>query len=144
MAANPLEGSAALIKKLKDMGALDDGKALRAAVKAGMKPVLQTARLLAPASEKAHKTYKGDTVEPGFGRKSLHIVTITDKTKQTATAMVGPTKRAFYMTQFVERGTSRMPAHPFLRPALFLNQDTSQAAVVKSLREYLEKVAAKP
>jgi HK97 gp10 family phage protein len=53
-----------------------------------------------------------------------------------ARADVGPTKRAFYAA-FVERGTSRMPAQPWLRPAFEASISNATEAVGRALRKWL-------
>lgn len=137
-----LKGTAELVAKLRDLKSLDDGKALRAAVRAGMRPALLSARVKIPVSKKPHKVYTGETVEPGFAKKSLRIITTTSPDKQKATALMGPRKKAFYATSFVEIGTSRAPAHPWIRPAFYSTQDAQKRALADKLRAYVEKVAA--
>lgn len=138
-----LQGVASLILQLREMGAMDDGKAIRRAVRAGMKPALSIARITIPVSKKPHKTYKGNTVQPGFARDSLRIVTTLSPDKQMATALLGPRKEAFYATTFVELGTSRAAPHPWLRPSFYSTQNDQKAAIKASLEAYLKRVAKK-
>jgi hypothetical protein len=65
MAVNLLEGSAELIAKLREIGALDNGKVVSAAVRYAMEPVKKTAQYLAPVSKRPHQVYTGETVDPG-------------------------------------------------------------------------------
>jgi HK97 gp10 family phage protein len=139
-----LQGVSALIQKLKDLSLLDDGKALRAAVRAGMKPALKSAQERAPQSARSHKVYTGEKVEPGFLKANLRVVTTLSADKQQAVALLGPRKKAYYGTQFVEIGTSRAPAHPWLRPAFYAKQEEEKTALADSLRAYLAKRAAQP
>lgn len=53
---------------------------------------------------------------------------------------VGPGKEAFYGI-FVEKGTSKQAAHPFLRPALRTKKEQVKATVGGIVRKGLEKVA---
>jgi HK97 gp10 family phage protein len=51
-------------------------------------------------------------------------------------------KDAFY-ARFVEFGTVKMPASPFIRPALENNVKTATDAIAKRLKQRLDKVRAK-
>jgi HK97 gp10 family phage protein len=139
-----LQGVSALIQKLQDLSLLDEGKALRAAVRAGMKPALQAAQNRAPVSEKPHKVYTGETVQPGFLKANIAMATHVSADKQQAYALMGPRKKAFYGSLFVELGTSRAPAHPWLRPAFYATQEEQKEALAAALRAYLEKRAGQP
>ncbi len=136
-----LKGTAQLIAKLRDIGQLDDGKALRAGVRAGMRPALVAARTKAPVSKKPHKVYTGETVQPGFAKKSLRTITTLSSDKQKATALMSVRKKAFYAVSFVEIGTSRAPPHPWLRPAFYQTQEAQKEALKAKLAAYLKKVA---
>lgn len=139
--ASALEGVAELTRKLDALGKLEEGKALRAAVRAGIKPATERAKAMAPVGEVAHKTYKGRLVAPGFLRRSIRSVTKLSKDKQKATALLGVRAEAFYGVQFVELGTSRMPASPWLRPAFEATQTEQQKALAASLKKSVEKAA---
>jgi HK97 gp10 family phage protein len=62
------------------------------------------------------------------------VAEIRSKSRDRAEISVGPGKEAFY-GMFVEMGTSKMAAQPFLRPAL----DESRAEVEASVRDELRK-----
>lgn len=140
-----LKGVSTLLAQLRDLKSLDDGKALRSGVRAGMRPALLAARTNIPISGKPYKlakAYGSELVQPGFARKALRVITTVSPDKQQATALLGVRKRAFFAVQFVERGTSRMPAHPWLRSAFYSTQEAQKQALADKLRAYLEKVAA--
>jgi HK97 gp10 family phage protein len=137
-----LKGVAALITKLQDIGALDDGKALRAGVRAGMRPALLAAREKIPVSRKPHRVYTGEIVQPGFAKSTLRIITTVSPDKQQATALMSVRKKAFYATSFVELGTSRASPQPWLRPAFYSTQEAIKQALADKLAAYLAKVQA--
>ncbi len=140
-----LKGVAALTAQLRDIGTLDTGKALRAGVRAGMRPALLAARAKIPVGKKAHrlaKSYGSERVEPGFAKKSIRTITTLSPDKQKSTAILGVRKRAFYAVNFVEIGTSKMAAEPWLRPAFYSTQEAQKQALKDKLKAYLEKVAA--
>ena len=138
-----LEGVAELTRKLDALGKLEDGKALRAAVRAGIKPAEKKAKALIPVGIDAHKTYKGRLVAPGFARRSIRSITKLDRSKQKASAALGVRQEAFYAVQFVEIGTARQAAQPWLRPAFDSTLSQQQQAMADSLRKSIEKAAKK-
>jgi HK97 gp10 family phage protein len=140
-----LQGVAELIAKLRDVKSLDDGKALRAAVRAGMRPALLAARANIPISAKPYKlakTYGGGAVQPGYAQKAIRFITTVSQDKQQASAIMGVRKSAFFATTFVELGTSKMSAHPWLRPAFYSTQEAQKQALADKLGAYLAKVSA--
>lgn len=142
MADSALAGAADAIKKLQALGALDNGKIMLGAVRAGMTEVLAPARDAAPVGTRMHRTYKGRLVAPGYAKSTLHVV-VTSKTKsgRPAAALLSTSKEGYYAPQFIERGTSRRAATPWLVPAFFSSQDSQKEAVVAYLRKRLEKIA---
>lgn len=90
--------------------------ALRQAAVAGARVVHEEVKVRAPVSAKAYER-KGAKIYPGFLRD--HIIIAYDKELSVpgriASYIVTWTKEAFY-GRFVEHGTSKMSAKPFLRP----------------------------
>lgn len=139
---NHLVGVKELERQLDALGAKVKGKALRAAVRAAVKPALNQAKINIPVGDVAHRTYKGRLVAPGFAKRSLRIVARLSKTGEQASAAVGVRKEAFYVVQFHEEyGTARMPAKPWLRPAFESTLDQQKAALADSLRKSILKAA---
>jgi HK97 gp10 family phage protein len=139
--ASELIGVAALTKKLRELGLLEDGKAIRRSVAAGGRVVVARAKALIPKGVDAHRTYRGRLVAPGFASRSIRSITTLTKDKQKAAAMIGVRNEAFYAVQFVELGTSKMAKQPWLRPAFESTLDAQQQAVADSLRKTIVKVA---
>lgn len=139
-AASELEGVPDVLRQLQAAGRLEDGKALRAAVRAGAKPVVVRAQATIPQGSRMHKTYKGRLVAPGFAMRSVSAQVIVSKDKQMAAALIGVKGEAFYATLFVERGTSKMPAHPWLEPAFEGTQREQLTAVKTNLFRTLKRV----
>lgn len=137
----PLQGAADLTRKLKALGALDDGKIIAGAVRAGMRPALLAARALIPVGTKEHHSYKGRLLPPGHAKSSLRIVVVKRGDKQGATALLSTDKEGYYAVQFVERGTEKMQAEPWLRPAFNSTQQQQQAALVAYLQKRILKIA---
>lgn len=142
MADEALRGVADLTAKINALGGLSGPTALRAAVKAGMTPALNAAKPRAPVGHKAHKTYKGNWVQPGFGRDSVHIETHVSVSKEIATALLGPSKEGFYLTQFLEHGTKYIDPKKFawLVPAFRSSLEQCKTALTSSLKDSLAKL----
>lgn len=140
-----LQGFAELTRKLRELGGLEDGKAIRASVRAGMGPALKEARSRAPVAPEGYygRSYKGRLITSGFLKRNLKIAAFISKDKQAATAMLGPIKEAYYGTQFVERGTRYQKAQPWLAPSLAASSQQGLDALANSLRKWIIKTAQK-
>lgn len=138
-----LQGVAQLMRQLEELGLAANGKALRAAVRAGSQPVVKRAKQLIPEGVDAHRTYRGRLVAPGFAKRSIRMVTKLSRDKQKASAAIGVRAEAFYATQFVELGTSRQAPQPWLRPAMEQTQQEQLTAVGASLKKTIDKAAKK-
>jgi HK97 gp10 family phage protein len=139
--SSAIDGLPKLFKQLRNLAQLDQGKALRRGVKAGMRPAQQRARAAIPVGVDKHRTYKGREVAPGFARKSIRVVVSVSRDKKRAEAILGVRAEAFYATQFVELGTSRTPAQPWLRPAFKSSSDQQQTELATELRAAIEQLA---
>lgn len=138
-----LEGVAALTAQLRALGALEDGKALRSSVRAAIKPAADRARASIPVGVDAHRTYKGRLVAPGFAQRSIGVKVNLTRDKQKAIARLGVAREAFYAVNFVELGTSRMAARPWLRPAFESTQDAQTAGLGKGLQKAILRAVRK-
>lgn len=129
------------MRRLQALGKLEDGHALRLAVRAGIKPAQARVTALIPEGVDAHRTYKGRLVAPGFAKRNIRAITVLSKDKQACKALLGVRKEAFYAVEFVERGTSKMGAKPWLRPGFEQTLDAQTSAVAASLQKSVEKAA---
>lgn len=143
--SSALEGAAELTKKLRELGRLEDGKALRAGGRAAGRVVVTKAQGLIPVNKvnKLHRTYKGRLVGPGFAKRSIRYITVLSRDKQKVSVSIGVRKEAHYAVDFVEKGTSEMQAQPWLRPAFAATLDAQQKALAEHLKKVIEKIARK-
>lgn len=143
MATRPtLDGVAQLTRQLIALGKLDDGKALRGSVKAGIQPAYKRARASIPVGSVPHRlaaAYGKQLVNSGFARQSLRTITTINAQKNIASALLGVRKNAFYILNFVELGTRYQRAQPWIRPAFF----NSRADMETALKSYLQKAVLK-
>ena len=101
-------------------------------------PVVREARLRIPVGDIEHRTYKGNLVAPGFGqrsiRKSSKIIDVL------AVVSICVRREAFYATQFVELGTQKMDATPWLVPAFENQRDEVERRLADQLRTKIAKL----
>lgn len=136
-----LEGVAALLTRLQALGKLDNGKALRSAARAGVKPIFTQAKILIPKSEQPTKTYKGRVVGPGFASRNIRTITQLKPSQGIARASVGVRAEAFYAVNYVERGTKKQKAQHWLTEASAQTIDKQLEAVKTSLQATIDKAS---
>lgn len=143
-----LEGYSDLSAKLAELGsAAQQASALRAAVATPMKGVLEKAQqniaIVSPGERQWHKTYRGRYVTAGFASRSLRLKTRLNGAKTAATAVVGLLAEAFYAAIFLELGTSKIRAKPWLVPAFRGSEDALIAGVGATLLKRIASIAKK-
>lgn len=136
-----VEGLAELQAKLKALGETMAARQLRGAAKDAMERTETIAKARAPVGDTIHKTYKGRTVTPGFAQRSIKRAGFWVRSRNVARAVVGVTAEAFYALSFVERGTSKMPAQPWLVPAFEATSGQVLSDFKASLIRRIERIA---
>lgn len=138
-----IEGVRELSRKLDNLSKKVRGSTLRKAANAAVKPVLEEARNRIPVNkiEELHKTYKGRLVAPGFAKRSVAAKVSLSRDGRAVFARMGVRREAFYAVNFVELGTSKMPAQPWLRPAFEAKHREATQRFAEVLRTQIEKVA---
>lgn len=142
-----LAGAADLFKKLTQLHDLDGNNILRSAARAGMAVTYKNAKarlaVIGAHSERAFRTYRGRLVAPGFASRNVRLITTRPKgTNGDAIAILGVRKEAYYAVQFLEIGTSKMAAQPWLRPAFYGTKEQQLAAMSDYLHRRIVKIAA--
>lgn len=136
-----LEGVAALTKQLNALSSLEEGRALRRAVKAGIKPALTLAQSLIPVGSEPHRLSNGLLVNYGYAKAALRTISTINAAKNIASGILGVRKLAFYALQFIELGTHKMPAQPWIRRALLESRSDCEAAFRDSIAGSVERAA---
>lgn len=134
-----LEGVATLTKQLIELGSLDNGNVLRGAVRAGMGPAFDRYIQMIPIGTEAHRTYRGLLVAPGFAKEHVKRATTVNGAKNVASCVLGVSKEAYYILQYVEVGTRYQKPQPNLRAAFSETRDAGE----EKLRAYLQKAVIK-
>lgn len=125
-----VKGLSALEQQLTELGTELAVKTLAKAARRAFKPVLDTALSMVPRDSGAlANSLKLTTSKPKEG--AVVVVGISIGRADGKRGELPPARR----WHFVELGTAKMQAHPFLRPAL----DTNANAVLEGLKEELRK-----
>lgn len=132
-------GIAELAAKLADLGKLDEGRGLRAAVRNGVKPIFTQAKANIPKSPEAVKTYKGRLVGPGFASRNIRTITQVKLDQGYARGSVGVRNEAHYAVDFVERGTKKQKPQHWLTEASEQTKNEQLDAVAASLQKSITK-----
>ena len=143
MARSTLEGVAELTAQLNELSALEEGRALKLAVRAGMKPAFARAQATMPVGSQPHRLSNGLLVNAGYARSTLRIVTTINGAKNIASAIMSTRKLAKYEALFIEMGTRKMPAQPWLRRSLLETRDACEEAFKASIAKAVARAAAK-
>lgn len=123
-----LTGDKTLEQNLKKITRSAKGRALKKAAKAGAEPIVKEAKRRVPV----------DT-----GKTQKHIRSwISKRDSDSVTVSVGVTaKSRAHVARFLELGTSKMPARPFLRPAIDEEKQKAAEETQKTMAEaVLEEV----
>jgi HK97 gp10 family phage protein len=141
--ASQLEGVKDLTAQITELGAKLAAKELRGTVKAAIAEAEHKARARIPQGTEPHITYRGRLVSPGFALSTLHVEVGLNKKTGAAVASLGVGREAFYAALFVELGTARMPARPWLRPSFEESEDDMLRSIADELRQRVERIARK-
>lgn len=112
------------------------GDAIRPAAQAGAQVFYDEVRTRAPRSEKMHFTKgKKKSYAPGNLQRAIYQAYDDTSPKGTASYGISWNKDKAFYGRFVEFGTKRMPAHPFLRPSY----DAVNQRAIKAVNDRLEQ-----
>jgi len=137
-----IEGLDELAEKLASMGAKVGGRNLSKAARFATTPLVTAARRRVPQSNEGHRLYTGEWVAPAYTkRKGIKKRVKLSRDKTRVWSDVGVTDKAYYSTQFVERGTSKQPAQPWLVPAFDATKDQVLDRMKSRLKKLVEDAA---
>lgn len=119
------------------------GNELRKTTRAAMVETKKVAATKIPVGTVGHITYRGRLVTPGFSKRSLRVISGINKRQGSAWALLGVRAEAFYAIQFVELGTVKMAAQPWLRPTFEASKDVNVKLLGEALRKWILGIAAK-
>jgi HK97 gp10 family phage protein len=135
-------------RRLRYITEMQEREMLLAMLRAGAKPIKDAAVQNAPTGKRTYvrksKKYGVVTVTPGNLKAAISVVMRKDKTTGDPLVLVrvkqGPKEAhdAWY-GRFVEWGTSRMGARPFMRPALVEKADEAINAAAAAGTLWIEQ-----
>lgn len=137
-----VENGDALKTVLNDLDEIASESVLRQAAVAGARVIHAEVKLRAPVDK---GIYEGKQSKRPFGFLREHIIiAYDDETSipgRLASYIVTWSKDAFY-GRFLEFGTSKMPAQPFLRPGFEAKRKAAAAAVGDVIQEKAKEQAS--
>ena len=134
--------SAAIDAALDQLGDLAS-QHLRPAAQAGAQVLYDEARLRCPVSKKPKRLSNGKMSIPGALKNSIYQVYSADRSnKDRATYHVSWNYRKAPHGHLIEFGTSRAPAHPFLRPAFGAKHEAAMQAAKTKFTELMQTAIA--
>lgn len=136
-----VSGLAQLSKQLDQLEDAAQGKALRSAALSASLPTFRAAQAMIPKGRVPHKTYKGRLVAPGFASRNVRRVSKLSRGGGSVSVRIGVRREAFYAVQFLELGTSKMAAQPWLVPAYNATYRTVTSRFAVQLEKRIKKAA---
>lgn len=116
---------------------------MRPAAQAGAQILYDEVKLRAPVAKRARKAKSGRTIEPGALKASIYQVFSADNSSDDhATYHVSWNYKKAPHGHLVEFGTSRAPAHPFLRPSFDTRANDALRAAESRMVDGLKPVLA--
>lgn len=91
-----VEGIKEAQRALRQMSMAAQGRTVRSALNAALTPGLRAARAAAPVGTRAHRTYLGNLVLPGFLSRNIRKSTRVNRRTGTVTGSIRAAPEAFY------------------------------------------------
>lgn len=133
----------------KDLDALsraESNRVLRNATRAGAAVIRQ--EVIATASEDSGKMKRNVVILTQKSRRGeissgVHIRGVNPDTGGSDTRMAADDPKNAYYWRFVELGTSKMPAIPFVRPAYDAKEESAAQAVIDRANQAIDEALSK-
>jgi HK97 gp10 family phage protein len=153
-----ITGLADLEKRLLEFSDKLALNVMKGAVRAGAVVIQKEARARAPRSDKPHllvsrrtkhmrregKSYQGVWINPGNVRKNIKVRLAPRKSRtRPVEYWIYVSQKTAWYWKFLEFGTSKMAAKPFLRPAFESMKEQATEAMRDYLAQRIEKEAVK-
>lgn len=132
-----IEGLRELSKQLDKLGKELGTKTLRNASRAAMSPTHKKIKALTPVGKRAHRTYKGRLVAPGFLKRSIKLGSRAKRGVVTASISAKP--EAFY-GMFLVIGTEKIPARDFFFRVFANDRAGIESRLVSQLKKRIDKI----
>lgn len=136
-----IEGLKELNKKLAELGDKLGGKTLRQAAMNATTPAFRKIKAAAPVGSRAHRTYKGRLVAPGFLKRNIKRKSRYKGGR--ASVAIGVSAEAFYGVSFLDGGTRNTDARPWFKRNFINSQREMEKRLASELRRKILRIAAK-
>jgi HK97 gp10 family phage protein len=127
-----LTGGPQLEKALKDLGSAVAGRLGENAVRAGARQLATIARRNASWVDRT-----------GTTRKSIKAFSDPNSRRSGGSQRIAYAGSRYFVARFFELGTSKMPAKPFLRPALDVGGQQAVDKLIENLGRGIDREVAK-
>ncbi|MFT0167482.1 HK97-gp10 family putative phage morphogenesis protein [Paraburkholderia mimosarum] len=135
-----IENPEALTDAIESLSQVASESVLRQATVAGARVIFEEVKLRAPVGDATWESGKQKRY-PGFLRDSILLAYDKERSAEglRATYLVTWSKDAFY-GRFLEYGTSKMAANPFLRPAYDASKDAAAGKFSEVIDEKVKEL----
>lgn len=136
-----------IAKDLEALSKAENNKVLRDATRAGAEVLKE--EVIAKAPVRTGKLKRNVVVMTQKARRrgeissGVHIRGVNPGTGNSDTTMKADNPRNAFYWRFVEMGTSKMPAHPFVRPAFDVRQEEATQAALARMNQAIDEVLSK-
>ena len=132
-----IEGLRELSAQLNKLESKLATKTLRNATRAAIAPTHKKIKALTPVGKRAHRTYKGRLVAPGFLKRSIKL---GSRFKNgVASAAIGAKPEAFY-GMFLVIGTKKIKARDFFFRIFANDRPAIESRLVSELKKRIDKI----
>lgn len=145
-----LTGFDDLFKNLAELDQSTSNKVLRSAAMSSTTAVVRKLRAKAPKGSRAHRTYKGRLVAPGFLSRNIRRRSFISRRNGTANVELGVSKEAFYglfYDQGFKRGKggsgAQVAGSRWLSDTFTDSRGEIEISLVEQLRKRIDKIRAK-
>ncbi|WP_339098654.1 HK97-gp10 family putative phage morphogenesis protein [Pectobacterium brasiliense] len=140
-------GLSDIAKDLEKLSRAENNKVLRDATRAGADVLKE--EVIANAPARTGKMRKNVVVVTQKSRRSgeissgVHIRGVNPRTGNSDNKMKANNPRNSFYWRFVEMGTIKAPAHPFIRPAFDVRQEEAANAAIARANRAIDEVFSK-
>lgn len=141
-----ITGFEELARNLRKLDAATNVRVVRQSASAAVTPAMRRIRAAAPEGSKAHRTYKGRLVAPGFTKRNVKKRSMVDKATGLVTVKIGVAKEAFYAlfydVGFTRRGGAPVAATRWLSGTFSESMDEIVARYKAGIADRVSKIRA--
>ena len=116
---------------------------LQAALTMAALPIVNEARARVPIAHEAYRLDGGGLATPGWLKQRIVRKKVKETSDSAEVVVTIRDKRQAYFWKFIEFGTSKMAATPFMRPAFEAKQADALARFVDRIKTGIQKAVTK-